>query len=174
MGGTISDATHAAIIGGVISGAVVLLGILLAEWLRRAQDRHTELRNATRVISLRSPVALSNLLPDASDPRRLQQGSPGWEVFQEVLTAALAADVASRPRITRRRATIRRSLDELTVRMGAAHVRWLATRQLITHEQMLSVGVQVGALNRAVFGKRSLVDDLWDRYVSEGLPVEGD
>ena len=154
MGGTISDATHAAIIGGVISGAVVLLGILLAEWLRRPRTGTRNLGTPLGSFLLRSPVALSNLLPDASDPRRLQQGSPGWEVFQEVLTAALAADVASRPRITRRRATIRRSLDELTVRMGAAHVRWLATRQLITRANVerwrTGRGPESGGLRKTV------------------------
>jgi hypothetical protein len=167
----ISDAIQAAIIGGVISGAVVLLGVFLAEWLARARDRHDRLRRATEVIVRKTPIALSYLLPDPVDERRVAWGSPGWEVCQDVTAALLEADLASRPLLTRRRKEVRDARDEISVRLGAAQIRWLEHGHVISIKQ--AVSVPIDDLKSAVF-RREDRDELWERYLSEGLPVDPD
>jgi hypothetical protein len=166
----ISDATHAAIIGGVISGAVVLLGVFLAESLARARDRHDRLRRATQVISLKAPLVLGYLSPEPTDPLGLATGTPGWDLYAAVFAALMEADAASRPLLTRKRKKVRCVVDEITARLVAAHMRWVRSKDTVSRDQVLSLPTR--ELNSAVFGDRRNIDDLWKHYLAEGLPVD--
>ena len=166
----ISAATHAAVIGGVISGAVVLLGAFLAEWLARARDRHDRLRRATLEISLKAPLVLGYVSPEPTDPRGLTRASPGWGLYEDVFAALMDADAASRPLLTRRRKKVRNDMHEITARLVAAQVRWDRSKATVSREQVVSP--PTFDLNNAVFGKRKNIEKLWKGYLVEGLPVD--
>ena len=78
-----------AIVGGVISGGVVLLGVLLAEGLRHWSSRRNELQQATRTVVIRLPVAMVYLTATPPDESRLDVGSTGWTIYQEVVTSSV-------------------------------------------------------------------------------------
>ena len=163
----------AALVGGLLSGAVVLLGVLLAEGLRRRGGRYEELRRATLTVGMRLPVAMVYLTDTPPDSQRLTVGSPGWIIYQEVLTALVEVDAASRPRRTKNRARIREANEDISARLFAANFRFVTSghRQVVTHEEILSMTGRVGDLNGAVFGKRKPVDELLLRYEQDGLPT---
>jgi hypothetical protein len=164
----ISVEIHAAIVGGLISGAVVLLGVLLAEGLRRGWERRQALRRAIRVIVQQLPIAMIFLTENTPDERRWNIESPGWIIYQQVMSACTEADTASRSRWTRHRAEVRAALDEIVARMSAAAIR-SASGHLVTVAQLSSIPTD--QLTLAVFGKRNTIDDRLIGYVKRGLPV---
>lgn len=135
----VSVEIQAAIVGGLISGVVVLVGVVLAEQLRRKWSRHEELRRASLTVALRLPVALAYLTDSPPDNLRLTVGSPGWAIVQEVLTALTEIDNASRARLTRNRAKVREARDEISARLSAGQLRYLTKKDLITSEQLLDL-----------------------------------
>jgi hypothetical protein len=166
----LSDATHAAVIGGVISGAVVLLGIFLAEWLARARDRQDRLRRATLVISLKTQQVLGYVSQKPTEPRGLTRGSPGWDLYDAVFAALIEADAASRPLLTRKRKKVRSAVNEIAARLVAAQQRWECFKDTVSSDQVQSL--PTFDLNCAVFGERTNIDDLWHGYFDKGLPVD--
>jgi hypothetical protein len=167
----VSVEIHAAIVGGFISGVVVLVGVLLAEWLRRRAGRHEALGRAAHTIILKTPGLLSYLLPEPLDERRLEWGSPGWDLLQEVFAACAEADAASRPKMTRNRKAIRDPLNEINVRVGAAHARWAVNGSGVTYDQVVALSALTSALGTAAFGKRESFVEIFERYMNEGLPT---
>lgn len=67
---------RAAIIGGLLSGVVVLVGVVVAEQLRRAGSRRKELRETALTVVLHIPVAMTYLTDRPPDTLRLSVGSP--------------------------------------------------------------------------------------------------
>lgn len=160
---------HAAIVGGFISGIVVLLGVLVAEWLRRQWDRRQALQRATQFITRQLPIAMVYLTEHAPGDRHMELDSPGWTFYQQVMSACAEADAASRPRWTRRHNEVRAALDDITARMSAADLRWTRDGIYVTTNELISISTAAAQLTHAVFGKRKTIDEAFTKYVKHGL-----
>jgi hypothetical protein len=167
----VSVEIQAAIVGGVISGGVVLLGVFLTEGLNRRSARYEELRRATRTIIIRLPIALLYLSASPPDEQRLDIGSTGWTIDQEVVIALVGVDIASRPRWTRNRKDVRLAHDEISARLHAAYFIWQTRHEVVTNAQFLAVSGLGAELSTAVFGEREIISALIDQYLRDGLPA---
>lgn len=167
----ISVEIHAAIVGGVISGGVVLLGVLVAEGMRRRSARTEELRQATRLVVIRYAIAMSYLTETPPDEHGFSLGSPGWEVYQEVFVALVGIDVASRSKWSRRCDDIRQAREDLSARLHTAWYLYTTKKAVVSMDQYMSASGVVADLNRAVFGERDTIDALLDKYQRDGLPT---
>src|ERR1700674_3617252 len=156
---------HAAIVGGLISGGVVLLGVFLAEWLHRRRDRHNVLVDATRTIARALHPALYYLTGESPEFQGANFGSPGFAAQQELREAFVAADTATRPRLTAKRREIRAALDDIMARAFAADLRH-SRGIVLTRAEFESF--PLSSLTRAVFGSRDFLDEMLVRYSKDG------
>jgi hypothetical protein len=161
---------HGAIVGGLIGGAVVLLGIGLTEWLRRIGDRRRQLENAVHDLNIWLPIWLVYLGPDPPDPKRDKMGTPGWEANQRVVDALFRADVSVRRGPLRKRRKIKRELDSLAAKTAAVFMR-ARKGQYLTYSEMPEI--TTAEVRSLVSGNRDFLDDEIERYVRDGfLPAE--
>src|SRR5262245_49621975 len=106
---------HAALVGGVLGGAVVVLGIGLTEWLQRRRDAWRDLRTAVSEIVITLPIALSFISTDPPKflPPGTALGMPGWEFHDRLQRALYRADEITRRFHFIRRGEVRREIDLL-------------------------------------------------------------
>jgi len=115
-------AIQAALVGGALSGLVVLIGVVLAERLRRAGERRRQLERACSIVALRLPVVLLYWSEHPPDARRTETNSEGWHHLQAVLAAL--TEIEELTRGGRGNAgRINKVAVELDARMFAAQVR---------------------------------------------------
>ena len=163
----ISVAIHAAIVGGVISGAVIVAGILITEWLTRVRNRSDAIRTATHIVVMRLPVALAYMSDNPPSAQRVEFGTAGWNAYQEVQAALVEIDAASRHRGIRHRIVIRDAHEDLTARLFAAWYRCVTRGLYLTEEERLTFGTE--RLTSAVLGERQPFDDRFNRYIKDGF-----
>ena len=137
----------AAIVGGVISGVLVLLGVVTAERLRRAGDRQLRLEQACTSLSLLLPAVAKALVEDPT-------GKSAWPEVKEVFAASTDVEALTRRRgrlrPQRRWADANRLVLDLIGRVHAADEAnaWAS----FGSEETWGV---LTALTRAVFGREA-------------------
>jgi hypothetical protein len=162
---------QAALLGGLIAGAVVLIGVSLSEALTRGRERWTAMREELHRIVMRLPVALIYLGPNPPDPARVSFGSPGWAVEREVTDALFKIEALARGRRGKRYEEVKKAADDLTARFSAALMR-AHNGQYLSYAEMLEIAAT--QLTRAILGEREHIDQLFKQYVREGFPPSRD
>ena len=157
----------AAIIGGAISGAVVLVGILLAEYLARRRERDHQLRSAVRRLVLKVPEALTYAGPFPPDDRRLDYGSPGRVAFFDMNEDLAEIDLLSRRRGGKEMAQVREQVTDLSARLLAVQLR-LGRDITLSMEEIWAITAKGSPLVNTVFGERQVNDELTRHYVEHG------
>jgi hypothetical protein len=164
----IDVAIHAAIVGGLISGAVILVGVLVAEWLTRSRDRTYAIRAATTSVVRQLPIALAYMSTSPPTDQRVAFGTDGWDVYQAVQASLNEIDIATRRRGVRNRKKVREAHEEVSARFAAAYFRCVSRNEYVTAEERYNF--QTEMLNRAVFGERENFDEKFKQYLNEGFP----
>ena len=162
---------HAALVGGALSGGVVLLGVVLAEWTSRRGRRWADLVRATHVVAGRLPEVLVYFTEEPPDPRRTEIGSTGRDPERELLGALDEIDALTRPRLTRHRKDIREAGDLIMVQAIAASIRSYNGIPLTQEERGV---ITAKPLTEVVFGPRPVRDDLLQHYLQYGFDAPSD
>jgi hypothetical protein len=158
----------AAIIGGLISGAVVLIGVVLANYLTRRQDREQHLKAAVRLISTKVTEALLYAGPKPPHPGRLDYGTPGFLAFNNVLDALYEVDLLSPGLRGKKMVEVRQLTGDINARLAAVQLR-LHRGITLTMDEVWTLTIRCGDLNGAVFGEGHLIDELVRRYDQQGF-----
>ena len=160
---------EAAIIGGPISGAVVLIGVLLAEYLVRRRERDQRLRAAALRLSLKVIEALEYAGPNPPNPSRWDYGSPGSFVLNEVNEALAEIDVLCCRRLGKKMVELRDQADELNAMFFAASVRVQRDGKTLNRDDIWTITAACYPIVETVFGKRQARDALVQKYVGHGF-----
>ena len=123
----VTTQVQAAVVGGVVTGAVLLGGVVLSEWLVRRRERRTRLEHAVHRLSLLVPVVFAYLSVSPPDSLRLDAGSTGWYFQQEMLDSLFEADLLVRHGRGNGHQRIRATLDDLSANISLASLagcRW--------------------------------------------------
>jgi len=150
-----------------VSGAVILLGILLTEQLTHVRNRTDEVRASTHLVVMQLPIAIAYMSTTPPSDRRVEFGSDGYLVYQSVTSALVEIDVATRHRGVRSRRKIRQAQEDLSARLSAAYFRCVSRRQYLTNEERYNFPTDV--LHSAVFGSRKDFDDKFKQYLADGF-----
>jgi hypothetical protein len=142
---------QAAIIEGLITGAVLLGGVLLSEWLIRQRERRARLEHAVHRLTLLVPVVLTYLSTTPPDSLRLDAGSAGWYFQQEMLDSLFEADLLVRHSRSHAYSQIREALDELSAKISDATSRG-ASGQYLSATEIAQISTDT--LTDAVHGRR--------------------
>jgi hypothetical protein len=161
---------HAALVGGVVAGSVVVLGIGLTEWLQRRRENWRELRAAVQEISVSLAIVLALLSehpPSFVKPPGTALGTPGWEHKDRLTRAMFDADRVTRRFRFRRRREVRRQLDALLAKVSAADYRFhRGTAQLTTEDMYEIMDFDLSTL---VLGRRPLIGQAMQNYIDHGF-----
>ena len=161
----------AALIGGALSGGVVLTGVFLTENLTRRRTRDARLRDDLYRANVLLPVALAYLGSDPPDPRRMEIGSPGWDVDQQVTFLLLRMEATVRDYPGNKGKRLRQTLDDVNARYAAAKIRYQARSLTLSIDDRLAIDLsQVSAA--LLPERRLLLDDAIKRYVEGGFSWE--
>jgi hypothetical protein len=159
---------HAAIIGGVIAGSVVLVGVLFTEWLARRRGHRQRLRAAVQEIIITLPIYLSFISTDP--PPNLEPGisvgTPGFGYRDTFIRAVFEAEAETRRFRFRHREEVRAAIDELLTQTAAADIRFYGG-QLLSREDLYQLTEH--NLSSLVYGGRALIDDDVSDYVRHGF-----
>lgn len=142
---------HSAIVGGLITGVVLLAGVLMSEGLIRQRERRSRLEHATHRLTLLVPVVMAYLSEAPPDPQRLSAGSAGWYFEQEMLDSLFEADLLVRSARSRASRQFREALDDLSTRITTATTRALGGRYL-TADEVLQISTT--DITEALHGQR--------------------
>ena len=157
-----------AVVGGLISGIVVLLGVLLAEILNRQREQKLALKNAIKTIAIELPILCYYLSESIAHPDLLDIGFPGWEIHQSVYRNLTEIDTRTRTRRGKYR-DIRIKADDINARMAAAIFRRIEGKPLTQKERL---SMCTNGLFQAAFGHRDTLDGDVLRYIENGLPID--
>jgi hypothetical protein len=156
---------------GLISGAVVVLGVVTAEWLQRARDRRRTIENATIELTTIVPRVVEVISETHVGDRETGFGSKWAEDCSR--TIALVSEVRYAARWPLRRAEeIRRADDDLLARVVGAQWNYFLKNRLLTFDE--GQEITGAALTAAVFGEQEPVNDRMDHYRDHGLEVSFD
>jgi len=150
----------------LISGALVVIGVFLAENLRRASDAKSKIDDATLKAQMRVPAFMVLL---KSPPSTSDQRAQVWREEQEIAELFYTIDLYSRRRFgaIKRRAQIRAACDVLHAQVFASWYRWSLSGIVVTDAQIL--GLPMSNLVSAAFGDRETIDELMKKYMKDGL-----
>jgi hypothetical protein len=150
-----SDAIHAAIVGGVISGVVVILGVVVTERLARRRADLQELRTKTLKLGRVLVVWTNAHTNTAYFPPGVDIRGVAWVTTNDVLDHHLWAleSLTRRVRLLPRRSQIRSEVADLLGRVTAFALRYAQGR--LTPDDAPNVSSH--RLNQLVFGR---TDDL--------------
>jgi hypothetical protein len=161
----------AALVGGALSGGVVLTGVYLTEHLTRRRTRDALLREDLQRANVLLPVGLAFLGSDPPDSRRFEIGSPGWDVDQQVTFLLLRMEATARHYPGDKGRRLREAIDDVNARYVAAKVRHLARGLTLSIDDRLAINL--AEVSAALLPERPiLLDDAIKRYVAEGFPSE--
>ena len=161
----------AAVIGGALSGGVVLTGVYLTEHLTRRRTRDALLREDLQRANVLLPAGLAFLSPDPPDSRRFEIGSPGWDVDEQVTFLLLRMEATARDYPGDKGRRLREALEDVTARYAAAKVRHYARGLTLSIDERLAINLS--DVSAALLPERPmLLDDAIKRYVAEGYPSE--
>jgi hypothetical protein len=152
--------------GGLLSGIVVLTGVVLSQSLRNRRETRIAVESAAVEIVMELPV-FANLLTRADTNFSL--GSESWTVQQRVKANLANMDAKTRKR-KRAFKEIRQIVDEISARIGAAEIRRFRDGHFMSSPECVSLCGN--GLYAAVFGKRQVLDETLKNYVENGLPVD--
>lgn len=155
-----------AFLTGIISGVVVVVGVVLAETLSRVRNRRELILDRIQELNIVLPKYLASFtrrqgFPSPSDPE-----FPA--LFERVLSCL--ADIRFNARSPLRgHAEIREKAEDLTARAFAALSVWEKGGALSVSD-MANIGVN--SLRRAVLGtKHQTLDHLIKQYEKDGFPL---
>ena len=155
---------HAALVGGAVSGAVVLVGVLLAEYLRRRAARRLRMETACRTVQLRLPLVLAYMTERPPDPGRLSINSPGWRYLQEVTQAMTELEASTRGRSSSSK-RLNRKIVDLDARVLAAQAR-LDRGEFLTRERIIEISAD--EIGGEIFRHREPADAVFKHYFEVG------
>lgn len=155
---------HAALVGGVLAGLVVIGGIAVEQWVTRVLARRDRIESAVRLVSLKLGEVVLPFMTAASTPGRVTAG--GGE-FQAVLDALIDVETTGRRWFPGRREA-RVLAEDLIARIYAAQARH-ATGTALTKVEFDRLHDQAAALHRATFGTREPANKAVERYVRTGV-----
>ena len=153
----------------IVGGAIVLVGVLLAELFVRSRQWRSSLESTTRELTFHLPIHLAffSEIPGTPDP---EPGfdAPSWHAGQTTLR--LLAEIRSSSRWPIRQAkAIRTAIDDLAARVIAAEERHRLGKPL-TALDMLNIASH--GIHGLVFGERDTIDSLIRKYIDEGFPSQ--
>ena len=157
-----------AVVGGLISGVVVLLGVLLAEILNRQREQKSAINSAVKTIAIELPILCYYFSEPVAHPDLFEPGFTGWEIQQRVYRNLIEIDMRTRTRKGKYRET-RNKTDDISSRMAAAIIRRINGIPL-TEEERLSMCTN--GLFQTVFGDRDTLDGDVLQYIENGLPID--
>jgi hypothetical protein len=153
------------VVSGLIGGAVVLLGVILAEALIRSRDRRRRLEQAALALTLQLPIHLVYLTADSPEPEGMKVGSAGWSAEQRVLELLIQVQTLC-GRWGRRQRRLRQAANDLAARHSAAVIRYYQGQTL---ERKDLFGMIKPDLMTLVFpGKTKPLDEQIEHYLSSG------
>jgi hypothetical protein len=155
---------HAALVGGAVSGAVVLGGVLLAEYLRRRAARQLRMETACRTVQLRLPLVLAYMAERPPDPGRLSINSPGWRYLQEVTQAMTELEASTRGRRSSSK-RLNGKIVDLDARVLAAQER-LDRGEFLTREGIFEISAD--EIGTEIFRHREPADAVFKHYLEVG------
>jgi predicted O-methyltransferase YrrM len=137
----IAEATSAAIIGGLISGGVVLLGVLLAERLRRGYER----RQRIFMLRLNEREVLDQFFATLDDKLERRDAETDRAADQvQAITCELEAELRRGPLPAwGKRAKRADAVRRFVLMFAAARVRILAERLLLCGQVISVVAIEV-------------------------------
>jgi hypothetical protein len=153
----IDPAIHAALIGGVISGGVVLLGIAATEWIRRRASLREGLPQGTTGYLRTMPLFIHRM----TDPPSTTIDIAPQEVNRQLISSISEMQQnARRLRLFRHRREVRRH-----TKMTLAQVQALAQRETAGGPPLTSD--EVRALTSTGTRVNTLVLHLWEPTIDE-------
>jgi hypothetical protein len=164
----VSVEIQAALIGGALSGAVVLVGVLLAEYLVRRRQREDQLKAAVQRLALTAAKALIYAGPTPPSPDRLSFGSAGWVAFNETYQVLYEIELLSRRGVSTHAKQVREQANDLNAKLFAVSSR-LQRGIVLTEEELWSLTGDCGQLSVTVFGPSPYLEELFRRYDEQGF-----
>jgi hypothetical protein len=161
----IDTTIHAAIVGGVLGGAVVLAGIGLTEWLRRLGDRRSAAEAAVHELVVWLPIWLVHY--SRRPPQEDSEIDSKWVAQQRMTDALFRVESSLNQRGLRHRQKIAAAVDDLSARTAAVMLRRMDGK-LLSDEDMIEINAR--ELRALVLGDRKPIDDLISRYRRDGFP----
>jgi hypothetical protein len=168
----ISEAIHAALVGGTMTAAVVVFAVVGEAWIVRLQERRAGIEAAVMELARLLPRVVVPISEMWIEDETHETGpfSP-WAAEREQVDQLLQSVVQKARWPMRRSRAIKGAARDLQARFAAATHLWNIGRHRTTmdeYTQMLP-----NELHGLVFGKSQPVDDLFARYVSDARSAEG-
>lgn len=158
----------AAIIGGAISGAVILAAVYLTDYVNKNRAIHDQLRADLQKATLLLPIVLVYLGPNPPNALRLSIGSPGWELDQQVTMLLMRLEVGVRH--LRGRQANERAVDaisDINARYISAKIRFQRDGIVLSYPDMQNI--TMAATSEALLPPPNRLDDRIKRYVERGF-----
>lgn len=157
------------LVGTLLGGSIATGGIYVTNRLERDREQWGVLQNAVHDLTLSVPIALAYLGTNPPSPNGQAFGTPGWDAQQRVTASMLKVDLITRKRRRKRFRIIRRAADDLQARLTAARLRAEQGKPL-TFDDMTNISANI--LVRAVMGRRQVLDDAIEKYMTYGFPEQ--
>jgi hypothetical protein len=159
-------AIHAAIIGGIVSGAVVLTGVVLTAWLTPRTALLVELRRATTVYLSTMPLFMLRM---AETPTNTIDLSP-QEVNRRLIAAlATMEQNARRLRLLRHRRAIRSEVKVTMAQVTSISLREVRGAAQLAPEERAALNATASRLNTLVLHGWQPSRDEVTWYVTNGV-----
>lgn len=134
-----------------ITASVVILGVVLAEWLKRNNDRRNLVRQSTVALSLKVPHVVVGMT-DTGQLTDTSMNSPWWHERENVMQLLITVtNTMYWPQLHQKE--IRKCAQDLLARLLAAEMDFMLKNIKLSVSE--SVDITSGGLTKAVFRRDS-------------------
>ena len=155
-----SKKSSTGLLAPVITAVVVILGVVLAEWLKRFNERRNLVRIATLELSLKVPHVVTGMT-DTGQVTDTSLNSPWWVERENVMRLLISvANTIYWPQPHRKE--IRDKARDLLARITAAEMDYMFDRIRLSLDQNLNISPD--ELFQAVFRKKNNLEAEIDSY----------
>ena len=144
-----TEESSAGLFAPIITASVVIFGVILAEWIKRHNERRNLVRNATVELSMKVPHVIVGMT-NTGQITDTSMYSPWWNERENVMGLLITvANTMYRPQLHRKE--IRKQARDLLARIMAAEMDFMISNIRLTVAECIDISS--GDLFHAVFRK---------------------
>lgn len=156
--------TESGFVGPLTAAAAVLLAVVLAEWLKRTNDRKKIIRASTLALVMEVPYIVAGMT-NLPEPMDTKMDSLWWRYRESVMNSLITV-INTPPRFYPKRKLIRNQAMDLSARTAAAEADFLINQYRLTRDENLEISA--GTLFKTVFPSNPNLEDMVNSYRKTG------